>query len=513
MNTRATHNTRTKICHLPKQWYLVLCLMAVAAGVAILLPRSWVTSLRAWLPNPWRSGAGAVAVQPFDGVADRRQAGHDDGEHNRSGSAQPAMRKTARSEAEHGHSHANHDHEHEGHSEANSLVLSPQARKNIGLRTGTVELQPYVRSIAVPATVIGRPGRSHVEVTAPLGGLVTRVYAIEGEAVEPGQPLFDLRLTHEELVQAQSELLRSAEQLDVELREIRRLEAIVESGAVPGKRLLERQYEKQKIEAVLNAQRQSLLLHGLTEEQIEGILKRRKLVQDVSVSTPKHPRNGEDVPPSHPFSVRTLHVRPGQYVDAGAALCSLMDQAHLYIEGRAFEHDADELLLAAREAWELHATLEDDSREPVLIQGLRIVYVDNEIDLESRALRFYVDLRNEIVHESRSADGHRFVTWRYRPGQRMQLRVPVETWLDRIVLPVDAVAREGAEYYVFQQNGDHFDRVPVQVEYRDQVKTVIADDGSLAAGDTVAISGAHQLQMALKNKAVGVADPHGGHNH
>ena len=95
----------------------------------------------------------------------------------------------------------------------------------------------------------------------------------------------------------------------------------------------------------------------------------------------------------------------------------------------------------------------------------------------------------------------------------MQLRVPVEQWPNRIVLPVDAVAKEGVEFYVFQQNGDHFDRVTVQVEYQDQFWVVVANDGSVFPGDTVAMSGAHQLQMALKNKAGGGVDPHAGHNH
>lgn len=87
---------------------------------------------------------------------------------------------------------------HEGHDEGNSLELSPQARKNIGLTTAAIKLQPFVRSLSVPAIVIGRPGRAHIEVTATLGGRVTRVYPIEGEAVVPGQPLFDLHLTHSE---------------------------------------------------------------------------------------------------------------------------------------------------------------------------------------------------------------------------------------------------------------------------------------------------------------------------
>jgi cobalt-zinc-cadmium efflux system membrane fusion protein len=409
--------------------------------------------------------------------------------------------------------HAGHDDGHGGHEEANSLELSPQARKNIGLTTAAVKLQPFVRSVSVPAIVIGRPGRSHTEVTSPLGGRVTRIYRVEGDAVEPGQPLFDLRLTHEELVQAQGELLRSAAELDVEEREIRRLETFTESGVIAGKRLLERRYEKEKIEAVLNSRRQSLLLHGLTQQQVDDIVVKRVLVQNVTIFAPEYPRNGNDVALRHPFTLKTLHIDLGQYVDAGAPLCSLMDYGELYIRGLAFERDADELMQAEREGWELGAIREDSNKQAEAITGLKIVYVANEIEPESRALHFYVSLPNRIISEKTSDDGHRFLTWQYKPGQRMQLRVPVEKWADRIVLPIDAVAKEGVEFYVFQQNGDHFDRVPVQVEYQDQFWMVIANDGSVFPGDTVAMSGAHQLQMALKNKAGGGVDPHAGHNH
>lgn len=407
--------------------------------------------------------------------------------------------------------HAGHDHGHEGHDESNSLELSPQARKNVGLETAEVVLQPFVRMVSMPATIVPRKGRSHVEVTASLGGRVTRVYPVEGEAVEPGQPLFDLRLTHEELVTAQSNFLRSAEELDVELREIKRLQSA--AGAIAGKTLRLREYEKQKLEASINAQTQSLLLHGLTQQQIDGILEKRELVQGVTIKAPDHPQNGNTVSEQHPFTVHSLDVKPGQYVEAGARLCGLMDYQELYIEGRAFEHDADELVEAAQGDWELTAIVEDDSEKPEVIDGLKIVFVGNEVEPESRALHFYVGLANNIVTESKSPDGHRFLTWKYKPGQRMQLRVPVERWPDRIVLPVDAVAQEGVEHYVFQQNGDHFDRVPVQVEYQDQFSTVVANDGSVFPGDVVATSGAHQLQMALKNKSGGGVDPHAGHNH
>jgi hypothetical protein len=105
------------------------------------------------------------------------------------------------------------------------------------------------------------------------------------------------------------------------------------------------------------------------------------------------------------------------------------------------------------------------------------------------------------------------VAWKYKLGQRLNLLVPVERWAKKIVLPVEAIATEGAEAFVFVQNGDHFDRQPVHVEHRDQRHAVIAHDGSVFPGAYVALSSAHQLQMALKNKAGGGPDPHAGHNH
>jgi hypothetical protein len=81
------------------------------------------------------------------------------------------------------------------------------------------------------------------------------------------------------------------------------------------------------------------------------------------------------------------------------------------------------------------------------------------------------------------------------------------------VLPVDAVVKEGVEWFVFQKNGGRFDRKPVHVEYRDQRWAVIASDGSLFPGDTVATAGAYQMHLAMKNKSGGGVDPHAGHNH
>jgi len=397
--------------------------------------------------------------------------------------------------------------------EVTSLQLSEQAQKNVGLQLVTVQPQDFDRTINVPAMVKERPGRTEIKVSAPMTGIVTRIYPIRGEAVPPGQPLFDLRLTHEDLVDTQSAFLETIEQLDVIEREVARLEEVTANGAIAGKRLLERQYEQQQAQARLRAQQQALILHGITEEQVNKIKTTRRLFQEMTVFAPQPVEASTNGTDEHLLQVSRVEVSPGQHVNAGDLLCVLSDHAVLYIEGKGFEEDSGKLNEAANAGSPITAVIEASGEGPHTVSDLKILYLENEVELESRALRFYVRLPNELVRNEQADDGHRFIGWRFKPGQRVQLQVPVERWENRIVLPIDAVIQEGADWFVFQQNGSRFDRKPVHVEYRDQRWAVIASDGTLFPGDAVAASGAYQMHLAMKNKAGGGVDPHAGHNH
>ena len=401
-----------------------------------------------------------------------------------------------------------HDHGAPAAGNPNVLELSPQAAKNIGLKTAAVTLGSFEKTIAVPAIIVERPGRSVIEVSAPLTGIVTRVYPIQGEALAPGQPLFELRMTHEELVQAQSDYLQGLEQLDVVGREIARLEKLAESGAIAGKTLLERKYEEQKLEAGLHSQRQALMLHGLSEAQVDEIAGTRMLVQGMPVVVPQVEEAGEA---GRLLQVQELKVEQGQHVEAGDTLCVLVDHALLYIQGQAFADDAEALSRAAEAGWKLTLVPAGGSAEDA-VGDLEVLYVADQVDADSRALHFYVRLPNTLANDKSDGE-HRFVGWRFKPGQRVELRLPVERWEKKIVLPAAAVVREGPDAYVFQQTGKTFTRRPIHVEYADPLWAVVANDGSLYPGDVVALTGAEQMQIAIKNRSGGAIDPHAGHNH
>jgi hypothetical protein len=90
------------------------------------------------------------------------------------------------------------------------------------------------------------------------------------------------------------------------------------------------------------------------------------------------------------------------------------------------------------------------------------------------------------------------------------LKVAVARLSDVFVLPTAAVVREGAEAYVFRQNGSSFDRRPVHVLLEDTDVVVIDNDGSIPPGDYLAHSAAASLNRALKTSQ---AESGGGHAH
>lgn len=442
----------------------------------------------------------------------------------------------AASTAEDEAGHAAHD-EPESAADETMLVLSEQGRLNIGLtddQLQPVRLQDFTRMLEVPAIVVERPGQTHFQVIAPMTGVVTVVNAVRGESIEPERLMFRIRLTHEDLVQSQTSFLKTLGALDVEQREIKRLKELIDQGIIPGKQLLERQYQQQRLEADLKANHEALLLHGLSTEQVAYIRSDRRLISSLDVTAPApkeliHPDEEKSADQSEatdsladqspgygakpaPLLVQSVNVSPGEFVQAGQALAVLADYSELYIEGRAFERDAGLLAEAARKKLEVQAVPESGAGN-VIIRDLAISWLGNSVDTESRAFPFYVLLPNTIAFDPETDGGPRFLSWRFKPGQRMQLRVPAERWEDRIVLPVGAVVEDGADFFVFQQNGKRFERRPVHVIYRDQHNVVIANDGSLYPGDVVATTGAHQMQMALKNKSGGGVDPHAGHTH
>ena len=427
------------------------------------------------------------------------------------------------------------------------LELSAQARKNIGLVSKPARLQSYWRTVLIPGSIVDRPGLSDRGVTSPAVGVVTQIHAFPGDTVRPGQPLFTLRLFSEYLQNTQSELFKATGEIELVREQLARLDSAAKTGAIPEARLIELNNQVRRQNTLILAYRQDLLTRGLSPAQIEDVAKGR-FVSTIEVAAPPvsfknqallpAPRDGratdvkdENVrpaalevanPPANPepanpnapnqadepaFEYQELQVELGQQVQAGQLLAQLSNHQSLYVAGHAFKPEAPYLERTAQErrAIDIEFAEDDDAHWPKAAQRFEIRHLANAINPETRTFDFFIPLVNQSRGYDR--DGEAFVVWRYRPGQRARLHVPVEEFRDVFVVPAAAVVHEGPEAFVFRQNGDLFDRRAVRVLYEDRRHAVLEPDGSVTPGMYLAQSAAATLNRVLKSQAAGGETP------
>jgi multidrug efflux pump subunit AcrA (membrane-fusion protein) len=400
------------------------------------------------------------------------------------------------------------------------LKLGEQARRNLGLVSKPLKPQTYWRSIQVPGVVIDRPGHSDRGITAPAVSVVARLHVFPGDTVKTGDRLFTLRLVSEYLQNTQTELFKAARDHQIAREQRERLEGA--SGVSDAKRI-EADNQVRRAAALMQSYRQDLLTRGLTKAQIDGVTE-GKFVSEIDVVAPPPLVDERNLVSSDPsattlaatgpaYEVQELKADLGQQMQAGQTLCLLANHQSLYVEGRGFRRDAPYLEQAAQRSWPVRIEFDEDADKswPTLAQTFRIRHLANSVDPASRTFSFFLPLSNQS--RAYEKDGKTFLVWRFRPGQRVRLLVPVEEMTDVLVLPTSAVAREGADAYVFRQNGDLFERKPVQVLYEDRLNIVLANDGTITRTMYLAQSSAASLNRILKaqNSAGGL--PPGAHFH
>ncbi|MBX9623588.1 MAG: HlyD family secretion protein [Gemmataceae bacterium] len=435
-----------------------------------------------------------------------------------------------------GHDHAGHDHGPKG----DRVKLSPQAQKNLALDVDTLTPQEYWRTKLIPGVVVDRPGESDRGVTSKVAGVVTAIKARPGDTVKAGDPLFTIQLASEFLQSAQTDLAKAARELEYAAAKRDRIADVVSKGVQSGAALIEEENQVKRFTTQVQAYRRQLQVFGLTPEQVTRAEK-GEVVTEVTVVAPGGPKAAppaataavslspssggspvEPRPDPH-YEVQELKVTLGEQVTAGQTLCLLSSHSGLFVEGRAFKSEADALAAAAEKKTPVRAEFADEAAGAWPAQGpLVIHHLSNQVDPATRTFAVYLPLDNQPRTFDR--DGKTHFVWRYRPGQRVRLLMPVEklvtlapdgkTELLPFVLPAGAVGREGGEAFVFIQSGDVFVRKPVRVLYADRSEVVIANDGSVSEAEFVVRNQAAALNRALKAAAAGGGgDPHAGHDH
>jgi hypothetical protein len=431
---------------------------------------------------------------------------------------------------------------------ANIVQLSKKAYRNLDIDLQQVTLSDYYRKLRIPAAVIERPGHSDHALVAPVTGIVSRVRAFPGQAVRVGEPLFDLQVNDEALTTAQVNLLDTVARLESVTAEVNRIGPLADMGTVVGRKKLQLEYERSELETKRNSRIQELSVRGLDHEQILRIVNDRQLVREMTVSMPgqladenvnstvqpqssdpaaRQPRTREAIGDGWDYTVERLHVFPGKAVRRGDDLCNLAYHTSLFIEGQAFENEVGRLTAHSKHGLPVLAEFGDHGK-PLIRDNLKILYVDNHVDEDTQTFSFYVPFRNEIISDTTDEHGKIYRSWRFKPGQRAHVVVPVEKLENKVTLPLGAIAQLETETLVFRvvdkkKQAAHghshsnvfieFEPVAVKILHQDSQSAAIATNGLLEAGDWVAETGAYQLHLALQVQSGKGGGGHAGHGH
>jgi cobalt-zinc-cadmium efflux system membrane fusion protein len=412
---------------------------------------------------------------------------------------------------------------------SDKIVVGDQAQKNLGLTAKPLQAEVFWKTITIQGMIVDRPGFSDREVVAPAIGSVSQIYHVPGDLVRPGDKLFTLKLASEALQQTQTELYKTSK--NIMLAEARRERLVAGGQAIAQARVVEVESEISRLQVAAEAYRQELFNRGFSPADVNGVADGRLLSEITLVVPPRAASqvlSGEAVasasqaPGEQPlaYEFQELKVELGEQVQAGQTLCHLSNHQLLAIEGRAFRDETSLLERSIQEGWQVEVDFQEDASAtwPAINQSFLISYIANTIDPVTRTFGFLLPLENQyktVDHGDKTQ-----LLWRFRPGQKVLLRIRVEKLEDVFVIPAEAVVLEGAEAFVFTQNVNTFERKSVHVLFRDRDRVVLANDGSLPTYmrgqvrmtvPAVARTAAAQLNRMTKSGSSGA--PKGYHIH
>lgn len=419
-------------------------------------------------------------------------------------------------------------------------MVTEEAARSLGLETARLKKSDYLKTIRVPGFIVEKPGHSGRTVASRVRGIVREIFCSPGELLRPGDRLFRVQLTGDGVVTAQVSLLETKQQIEATKKELTRVEGLVKNKTAPPSELIPIQMLLERLEKQGELRRKELLVRGLSDKLIGEILETGNLRDEFIIRVPdgerpaldgqlarrsddpltedgtpiEQPLLADQPLPERPqeFTVEEINVHPGQSVSPGDQLADLAWHDVLAVEGHAFERDVKSVAALAKSGWKAvieYGAHEDEFR----VADLDVKFVDNHVDAETGTFRFFLEIQNEEFHSTTDAIGRTFKSWRFKPGQRVHIIIPVEELKEQFVFPREAVVDEGVDTFVFRRvsqtaDFDEYEAIRVAVLYRDSQTVVVASDGELKENNRVVLNSAYQLYLAAKADSGS-----GGHSH
>jgi len=354
---------------------------------------------------------------------------------------------------------------------APALAAEPKAEfavtaaqmQTLGVTLLKLERPAAIAGMAYAAKVVLPPGQEQV-VSAPVAGVVDQILVGEQQAVKAGQAL--LRLNSPQFGELQLKLLEAANRARLSHKTLQREKSLLGEGIIPERRVQEAEAAAQDDAARQRQAEAALRLAGVDAAAIQRIAAGGAL------------QDGLVVRARAAGVVLAIDVKPGQRVQEADAL----------------------LRLASLQTLWLDIAMPADRQPAALVQDARaaaIEIVGRDALAQPLSVGAMVSDSQTVTLRARVTRGAE----RLRPGEVVQARVPFAANAAGWALPLQAVARQDDQAYVFVRTDKGFAARPVNVV--SSAGNAVQVTGDLKPGQEVATASVIALKAAWQGKSGG----------
>lgn len=330
------------------------------------------------------------------------------------------------------------------------IPISDQQIRNLGIET--IELTRSAASATgrYPAQVVLPPSQEY-HLNAPENSLVQKVLVMENQTVKAGDPLLVISSQH--LGELSLALIESHSRWRLAQQDLERDQVLLAEGIISSRRLEEAKAGERDARAALAQAHSAMVAAGVDETGIDALIRQGKASNSLTLTAPVA------------GVVTELVAKPGWRNPAGMDLLRLVKREQLWVDVQIPAHQAG--LWPADTRFQLA-----DGTEAKLLSLSPVTSL-----AQTRVLRGLIE--NPPPH--------------LLPGSYQQALMPLnqaDTW----DLPLAAIARRGAQAYVFMRTASGFDAVPVEVITSGGQRALVT--GGLAAGAEIASASVVALKAA-----------------
>jgi len=347
--------------------------------------------------------------------------------------------------------------------ESNQVVkLSTESLKQINLETEVVSLHPLSGFIVIPAKVVTNQDYE-AQVGSLIQGRVRKVFVKIGDFVKAGQVL--MTVEGFDIGSLKAGYMKAKAELDYSKANYERQKKLYDEKIGSQKVVAETQEEYQKALAEFKAEDNKIHSVGLTDDEVTN-----------GKSSDEH--TSSTLPIKSPISgvVVERNVVIGQLVDPTINAFKVINNGSLWVDGQIYEKDLNKI------NHKTNAVFTTTTYQGEEFTG-KVIYIGQTVDESSRTIM----IRGEFSNKGN----------KLKPQMFGELRLPIGENAMAIIVPDEAVFKDGDQPYVFVKTGENtFEQRAVKTGISLNNRIEIKE--GLKIGEIIASKGVFYLKSELK---------------